>query len=120
MQKPRRNYEIRSKNQFRHISTKGAAILGVFPTIICYMRSDWFRNQPKKLMANHKACFISPEFPDLIYRRTGESRDLPNTLKIEIGTIENSRTQPEISNDLDFVCVNTEKPGYVFFFLSDV
>ena len=48
------------------------------------------------------------------------TRDLPNTLKIEVGTIENSRTQPEICNDLDFVCVNTEKPGYVFFFVSDV
>ena len=47
-------------------------------------------------------------------------RRLPNTLKIEIGTIENSRTQPEICNDLDFVCVNTEKLGYVFFFVSVV
>ena len=42
------------------------------------------------------------------------------TLKIEIGTIENSRTQPEICNDLDFVCVNMEKREYVFCFLSDV
>ena len=64
--------------------------------------------------------YFSPEFHDLIDRRTGESRDLPNTLKIEIGTIENSRTQPEICNNLDFVCVNMEKPGYVFFFVSDV
>ena len=45
---------------------------------------------------------------------------LPNTLKIEIGTIENSGTQAEICNDLDFVCVNPEKPGYVFFFVSVV
>ena len=33
---------------------------------------------------------------------------------------KNSQTQPKICNDLDFVCVNTEKPGYVFFFVSDV
>ena len=55
----------------------------------------------------------------IIDRRTGD-RDLPNTLKIEIGTIKNSRTQPEICSDLDFVCVNTEKPRYVFFFVSEV
>ena len=46
--------------------------------------------------------------------------DLPNTLKIEIGTIANSQTQLEICNDLNFVCVNMEKPGHVFFFVSDV
>ena len=34
--------------------------------------------------------------------------------KVEIGT------QLEICNDLDFVCVNSEKPRYVFFFVSDV
>ena len=56
-----------------------------------------------------------------IDRRTSKyTRDLPNRLKIEVGTIENSRTQPEICNDLDFDCVNTEKPGYIFFFVSDV
>ena len=53
-------------------------------------------------------------------RISNANRNLPNTLKIEIGTIEISRTQIEIRNDLDFVCVNTEKLGYVFFFVSDI
>ena len=52
--------------------------------------------------------------------RRADSLSLPNRLKIEVGTIENSRTQSEICNDLDFVCVNTEKPGYVFIFVSGV
>ena len=73
------------------------------------------------------SIYLSPEFPDIMLINRSENRrisnangDLPNTLKKEIGTIENSRTQPEICNDLDFVCVNTEKTEYVFFFVSDV
>ena len=56
-----------------------------------------------------------------IDRRTSNTPETcQNRLKIEVGTIENSRTRPDICNDLDFVCVNTEKPGYVFFYVSDV
>ena len=46
------------KNKHTRVAHKGAAILDFFPMIISYMQSDWVRNQPKKLLASHKACFI--------------------------------------------------------------
>ena len=92
------------------------------------MQSDLFRNQHTKVIGQLQSLFyLSPEFPRYHannrsenWRISNANRDLPNTLKIEIGTIENSRTQPEICLFFGFVCVNTEKQGYVFFFVSDV